>query len=150
MRQPVTAEKALCQLPWLHSAAIMQPSVMCTASSAALLKLSTTASYNKKHLTHKEPPLLHWRVVSVEDTLQFTWWVTAAGAVWLKQLPTSTQNARPSVNICPARTECRRRTYGPHTGFYNAARSNLLMPTPPVVLGKLGSRHLALHLLCVK
>lgn len=73
----------------------MQPSVQCTAFSAALLKPSTTVSYDKEQLTRKESSPLHLRVVYVGDTLQFTWWVTAGVAVWLKQLPTTIQHPQP-------------------------------------------------------
>lgn len=62
------------QLPWLHGIAVLQPSVLCSAFSAALLKPSTTVKHNKEQLTCKEPPLLffYWHVMLVEDTLQLT------------------------------------------------------------------------------
>ena len=93
MRQLVAAQKALRQLPWLHSAAIMQPCVLSSAFSAALLKPSTSTKYNKEELTGKESPLLHgcrrhsWRGCLIK---------TASYSC-----PTP---PHPSVNITPART----------------------------------------------
>lgn len=143
-------KKKPCQLPWLHSTAIMQPSVLCTAFSAALLKPSTTASYNKEQLTRKEPSLLQWCVASVDDNLQFVWWATAGGAVWLKQLPTSTQHPAP-LWISALPSLCAGGEHMGHTpAFMIQHQITYLCPLTPVILGKLRSPCLAMHFLCAK
>lgn len=116
MRQPVTAKKALRQLPWLHRAAIMQPefSFLCS-----LVKPSTTVKYNKEQLTSKESPLLHghrrpsWRGCLIKTASYFC------------PTPLPLFEYNPQLHCVWWWW-----TYGPHTGFYDPAWDNLWMPTP--------------------
>lgn len=136
---PVTAKKALCQLPWSHSAAALRP-VHGFLCSPAQPQVTIKNSWHARSL------LSFTSVLCQEDTVHFTWWATAGGAVLLKPPPTSTQHplpTHPSVNICPVRPRAGAKHMGHTLAFMIQHEVTSLCPPPQSFWGYYG--HFILH-----